>query len=309
MRVTKDIHLIECPLQKIFTGVYAILGDRIALFDAGLPESPESTIFPYIESLGRDPSEISLVIMSHGHDDHFGGAKAIKERSNATVAAHIKDAAYVESPNKLWLDLHRRFPKYYPQPKEEEISAGEKMGVKVDILLEDGMTIDIGPFIARVVHTPGHTDGSICLYDEKRKLLITGDSVQGRGTVLQSGPLIYGDLDAYLESINRLKLLDPNMMLLDHQYLPMESAILGKFEAREMLKESIRCVESISKLILYSVKSNRIIDTAHLVEEIKAVYGTATSMSPCSIVEAALRSLEIRNEIKRFNDDKWVPSY
>jgi glyoxylase-like metal-dependent hydrolase (beta-lactamase superfamily II) len=308
MKITEDIHLIKCPLQKIFTGVYAILGDRITLFDAGLPDSPESTIFPYFKSLGRDPSEISLVIASHGHDDHFGGIKAIKEKSNARVAAHAKDVAYIENPPKLWHDLHRRFPKYHPKPKEEEISIGKKIGVKVDIQLEDGMMLDLGPFRARVIHTPGHTDGSICLYDEKRKVLLTGDSVQGRGTILQSGPLVYGDLEDYLESINKLKLLDPNMMLLDHQYLPMESAILGRSEAREILEESIRYVESIVKIILDSINSNRMIETTHLVEKIKDTYGTATSMPPCSIVDAVLRSLEKRKQIRRFDNGKWVSS-
>lgn len=307
MKITEDIHLVKCPLQSIFTGVYVVLGDRISLFDAGMPASPESTIFPYLKSLGRDPSEISLVIASHGHDDHFGGIKAIKEKSGAIVAAHTDDAAYIEDPTKLWIDLNRRFPAYHLKPTADELSEGGKMGVKVDRLLEDGMIVDLGTFKARVVHAPGHTKGSICLYDEERKIIFTGDSVQGRGTVLQSGPLIYGELDEYLGSMERLKSLDPDTMLLDHEYLPMNSAVLGRVEALKILEESIKCVGEISKFILDKINSSHMAEFYYLVDEVKALHGAnPASMSPCSIVDAVLKSLEKRQLIKRSGLDRWI---
>jgi len=300
MKITEDVHLIECPLENIFTGVYAILGKRIVLLDAGLSTSPENAIFPYLSGIGRDPSEISMVIVTHGHDDHCGGTAAIKRASGARIAAHASDAAYVENPARVWLDLHRRYPRYHPKPDVEEGN-----GAKVDLLLRDSMRIDLGPFEAEILHTPGHTDGSICLYVEKRRMLFTGDSVQGRGTVLQSGPLVYGDVEDYLSSMKRLKSLEPKEMLLDHQYLPLNKAVLTGDEVLRMLDLSIKCIEEISEMILKSIKSCSM-DMDQLVEEVKAVYGVSTaSMTPCSVVDATIRSLRRRGLIK-VHEGRWM---
>jgi len=304
MKVNDDVHLIECPLEEIFTGVYAILGEGVVLIDAGLPNSPEATIFPYLRSIGRDPSDISLVVITHGHDDHCGGAAAIVKASGARIAAHADDAAYVSDPAKLWLDLHRRFPRYHPRPTAER-----SVGPKVDLLLEDGMRIDLGPFEAEVVHTPGHTDGSICIYDREGKMLFTGDSVQGRGTTVQSGPLVYGSIGSYVSSMMKLKALDPETMLLDHQYIPLDRAVITGSDVAGMLDMSIKCVEEISEAVLKSINSKNPADTDRLVEEVKAIFSAnPTSMSPCSVVDAALRSLQGMGSIVSSGPDRWEPA-
>jgi glyoxylase-like metal-dependent hydrolase (beta-lactamase superfamily II) len=302
MRIAQDVHLIECPLEGIFTGVYAILGEGIVLLDAGLAASPETVIFPYLRGIGRDPSEISLVIVTHGHDDHCGGAAAIKRAAGAKIAAQDQDVPYVENPTRLWRVLHRRYPRYYPKPAAEE-----GKGTEVDLLLRDGMHIDLGPFEVEVVHTPGHTDGSICLYAGKRGMLFTGDSVQGRGTVLQSGPLIYGEVEDYLSSMERLKSLDPKAMLLDHQYLPLDRAILVGDDVMRMLDLSIGCMEEISAMILNEIRSHAM-DMDQLVEKVRAVYSAnPAAMSPCSVVDAVLRSLQKRGLIQGFDAGRWEP--
>jgi len=303
MKVNEAVHLIECPLENIFTGVYAIIGEGVALIDAGLPDSPETAIFPYLRGIGRDPSDISLVVITHGHDDHCGGAAAIVKASGARIAAHPADAAYVENPAKLWLDLHERFPMYHPRPAVERCA-----GSNVDLLLEDGMRLDLGPFEAEIVHTPGHTDGSICIYDRKGRSLFTGDSVQGRGTVVQSGPLIYGSMEDYVSSMMKLKALDPRTMMLDHQYLPLDGAVITGTDVAKALDVSVKCVEEIAEVILKSIDCKNSADMHQLVDEVKAIYGvTPTSMTPCSIVEAALRSLQRRGSISRSSSGRWVP--
>jgi len=301
MKVNEAVHLIECPLENIFTGAYAILGDGITLIDAGLPDSPEAAIFPYLRGIGRDPSDISLVVITHGHDDHCGGAAAIVKASGARIAAHPADAAYVENPAKLWLDLHERFPRYHPKPEVER-----RAGADVDLHLEGGMRLDLGPFEAEIVHTPGHTDGSICIYDGKGRSLFTGDSVQGRGTVVQSGPLIYGSMEDYVGSMMKLKALDPETMLLDHQYLPFDRAVITGTDVGKMLDLSTRCIEEIADLILESIKSRGSADTDQLVEEVKAIFGVApTAMAPCSVVDAVLRSLQGKGSIVVSGPGRW----
>jgi glyoxylase-like metal-dependent hydrolase (beta-lactamase superfamily II) len=68
--------------------------------------------------------------------------------------------------------------------------------------LEDKFRFDIGSFLLEVIHTPGHTSGSVCLYEVNRKLLFTGDTIFARGTlsyISESGSI--GD---YINSIGRL---------------------------------------------------------------------------------------------------------
>jgi hypothetical protein len=183
------------------------------------------------------------------------------------------------------------------------------VGARVDILLEDGMRIDLGPFEVEVIHTPGHTDGSICLYEKGRGILFTGDSVQGRGTSLQSGPLIYGELDDYLGSMSRLRSLRPELMLLDHRYYPMDSAVLKGPEVNTVLEESIKCVGEISDLVLKSINSRSSTDADQLVAEVRAVHGASpTSMSPCAVVEAVLRDLQRKSLIRGSDVGGWRPA-
>lgn len=210
MRVLEDVHYVECPLYEDFTGVGIILGDRgIVLVDAGTRGSLKDFVFPYLKGLGRRPEEIELVIITHEHGDHFEGLQELREFSSAKVAAH-------------------------------EV-ASRHIGESVEIILKDGERLVAGNLQLEVLHTPGHSEGSICLYEPKLRLIFTGDSVQGNGTIIQ-GIAIYTDWDAYLRSMERLSQLPIEILISAHRYRPMEKAILKGEEAREFIVESIRQV-------------------------------------------------------------------
>ncbi|MEM3046457.1 MAG: MBL fold metallo-hydrolase, partial [Candidatus Bathyarchaeia archaeon] len=89
---------------------------------------------------------------------------------------------------------------------------------------------------------PGHSPGSICLYEPRLRLLFTGDSVQGNGTVIQ-GIALYGDRDVYLNSMKRLRQLPVETLVAAHRYRPASGAVLRGEEARAFISESIRQVE------------------------------------------------------------------
>ena len=97
MKVSEHIHAIKIPFQiqisqgKIverFVYVYLIYGEEICLIDSGVTSS-EQIIFDYIRQTGRNPNEISLIILTHSHPDHIGSALAIKKASGCLVAAHL----------------------------------------------------------------------------------------------------------------------------------------------------------------------------------------------------------------------------
>ena len=129
-----------------------------------------------LRRLGLSPKQIRLVVLTHYHPDHSGALKKLVKDSGVAVAIHRTEAGFIngqeQAPNPftspLLAGMARPFlPWLHTDP------------VPVDYALEDG---DILPFPeeVRVIHTPGHTQGSICLYLPSHHLLIAGDALQNR---------------------------------------------------------------------------------------------------------------------------------
>jgi len=210
LKVLENVHYVECPVYEEFTGIGIILGERITLVDAGTKGSFRDVVFPYLRGLGRRPEEIELAVITHEHGDHFEGLPELKEVSRVKVAAHE--------------------------------AAARRIDGGVDMLLSDGQRLRAQGLELEVVHTPGHSMGSICLYEPRLRLLFTGDSVQGNGTIIQ-GIAIYGDRDVYLSSMRRLSQLPVETLIAAHRYRPASGAVLRSEEARSLIFESVRQVE------------------------------------------------------------------
>jgi glyoxylase-like metal-dependent hydrolase (beta-lactamase superfamily II) len=136
------------PGGDIWANSY-IAGD--ILIDAGVPPM---AIEPY-----RDT--IRTIVLSHCHYDHIANIKSISHMCKVRIAIHRKDAAgLVEDEKSLAFHFGARSP-----------------GILPDLVLEDGDFI--GDF--QIIHTPGHTPGSICLYSEQDGVLISGDTVFSDG--------------------------------------------------------------------------------------------------------------------------------
>lgn len=115
-----------------------------------------------VEALARKEEVIvRCVINTHGHFDHVGADAAMKAAFNAPVAIHSKDVPLMAEAHEHGIFFG------IETPKQSE----------PDILLEDGQAIEFGPLTLRVIHTPGHTKGGVCLYLEKEKVLFTGDTL------------------------------------------------------------------------------------------------------------------------------------
>jgi len=157
-------------LPDFRANVYLLLGERITLVDTGWPRNAKR-ILSYLSSLGYEPSDVSNIVLTHCHIDHCGGAAEVKERTKATVAAHRNDvgciygvASYPTPRGILGVALRIVKPFLRLQP------------VEVDLPLSDGMEVPNSGGL-RVIYTPGHTEGSICLYHPKLKVLFSGDTV------------------------------------------------------------------------------------------------------------------------------------
>lgn len=124
---------------------------------------------------------IHLVANSHGHIDHIFDNAAIKQASGAPLAIHPDDAYRLSGDNVYGLEVE-------PSAADRELVEGD--------------SVDIGQLRFRVLHTPGHSEGSVCLYEADRALLLSGD-VLFRGSYGRTD-LPGGDDGQMVASLTRL---------------------------------------------------------------------------------------------------------
>ena len=198
MQVTEHIHALRIPFKLLvsegkildrFVYSYLIYGKQLCLIDCGVSAS-DSIIFDYVKKTGRDPEEISLLVLTHSHPDHMGGSLAIKRQTGCRVAAHVDAKPWIED-----IELQ-----YRERPIFNFHSLVEGP-VQIDQDLEDGDVVDLADGqTLRVIHTPGHSKGSISLVFGEEGALFSGDAIPMSG-----GVPIYEDVVSSIRSIRRLK--------------------------------------------------------------------------------------------------------
>ncbi len=199
MQVTPHIHALKIHFKipagpggrtiDRFVYCFLIYGESVCLIDSGVAGS-EKIIFEYLARTGRNPKEIDILILTHSHPDHIGAAAAIKEATGCTVIAHMAERRWIED---ITLQERER-----PVPG---FAALVWDPVSVDHPIEDGDIIKLGGGLEVIVlHTPGHSKGSLSLYVPEDMALICGDAVP-----LEGGLPIYEDAKASVESIRKLR--------------------------------------------------------------------------------------------------------
>jgi glyoxylase-like metal-dependent hydrolase (beta-lactamase superfamily II) len=150
--------------------------NSVILVDAGFSDEDADLILDRITSIGRRPEDISMCILTHPHGDHIGGLKKLRSQASFPVLIHGKDEAY--------------FEKAY--------------GSKPDRLLDDNEVLpEFGSI--EIVPLPGHTPGSVGLYLQPLKALVTGDAILSAGEHLVVSPVyLCSDPEAAGESVRKL---------------------------------------------------------------------------------------------------------
>jgi glyoxylase-like metal-dependent hydrolase (beta-lactamase superfamily II) len=183
------LHRVTGPVS---TNVW-ILGDEASreamCIDAATPSVDWITA-----SLAERGWTLKLVVSTHRHWDHIGDNAAVVDATGATLAAHLLDRHGLERPS---------FTMPPPFPLVPSVPALD---------LAEGSVIRFGGITLDVLHTPGHTEGSVCLLAESERLLFSGDTLfQGAwGRTDLPG----GSSDQMVESITRLASLDPDLTVL-----------------------------------------------------------------------------------------------
>jgi glyoxylase-like metal-dependent hydrolase (beta-lactamase superfamily II) len=105
--------------------------------------------------------QVKQIVITHAHIDHVGGAMKLRAATGAPILLNQNDYALLKmlDVQAAWIGV--------PQPGE----------VAIDRSITTGESVSAGSHTAQILHTPGHTEGSICLYFEPEKKLIAGDTL------------------------------------------------------------------------------------------------------------------------------------
>jgi hydroxyacylglutathione hydrolase len=207
MKIKGNIHLLRIDFnirlspEKVlprFVNVLLIFGEKITLVDTGVKGSEEK-IFAYIAENDRSYSEIDRVILSHSHPDHIGSAARIKELTGCRILAHPAE--------KIWIENISTQEKERPVPGFSNLV---DKSVKIDEFIEDGQILDFGNGqIAKIIHAPGHSAGSVNLFFQNEKVLFTADSIPLKGDIPN-----YDNARQLLDSLNTIEKNSDYEMLL-----------------------------------------------------------------------------------------------
>ncbi len=187
------------PLQENCIVVYDELSKDCLIVDPG---ADGDKIYKYVENLN-----VRAILATHGHLDHVGQVGYLKKIFNVPFYMHKEDEFLINNnifPNFSFIVKAT----YCPKP---------------DIYLKEGDILNFGNIFFKVIHTPGHTPGSVCFYNDKEKVLISGDTLfQGSiGRVDLPG----GDGKKMEESLKKLiQLPDDTVVYPGHGY----STTVGK---------------------------------------------------------------------------------
>jgi len=194
--------------------VFLVVEKELTLIDVGLYGS-SAQIVDFINQLGRSVEEIGLIIITHNHFDHMGGLAELRELTRAKVAAHgagiLNTDEELPFPGGRGVGKLLRFRPFSSLRKHLALKPED-----VDILLEGGEVLEpLGGL--RVIHTPGHSPGSISFYSPGNRLLIVGDAlVRSRRSLRLPHKMVSIDREQAIDSVREMAKLDFDILCFGH---------------------------------------------------------------------------------------------
>jgi len=233
--VTPGIYWIKLPIDAeggpAHINAYLIRGDiGYLLVDSGWnTDSSFGTMHNSLVKNGLGFEEISQILITHVHPDHYGMAGRIKKLSGATIAMHPIEKEFIE-PRYVHMEelLHQtdRMLVDNGVPRDDIVKLRDAtVGLEhyivptpPDITLRDGETVTTGEFTFRVIWTPGHSSGHLCLYEPEKKILLSGDHILPRITpnISVHPQSIENPLGRYIKSLQEMRQLDAELILPGH---------------------------------------------------------------------------------------------
>lgn len=296
MQITGHVHALKTPFAlpirpgvsiPRFVYVYLLYGEKeVWLVDTGVAGS-ENVIFDYLKSTGRSPGEIAQIVQTHSHPDHIGATRAIQCATGCAVASHQTEKPWIED---VELQFRRR-----PVPGFHTLVGGS---ARVDRLLGDGdvRRLDGGPALT-ILHTPGHSIGSISIWIEAERTLICGDAVP-----LPGGIPIYEDAVQSVRSVERLMGIPGIEVLLSSWDEPRRSP-------HALLAESLSYLRRIEATVLHAAGQDPAPEPMDLCKQVLADLGLPEVAANPLVARTFMAHLNARPSIHPCDADDFEVIY
>jgi glyoxylase-like metal-dependent hydrolase (beta-lactamase superfamily II) len=176
-----------------FVNTYLVRGDAgYTLVDCGWDTADCFAVLEgQLRALGVAVADLRTLVVTHIHPDHYGLAGRLKRLSGAGLVLHRLERVYLES---RYADVHGLLEEMAEWLRangapQSEVDLLRRSGLALldrvtlalpDRTVEGGERLDAGPYDFELLWTPGHSAGHICLYERRRKLLLSGDHVLPR---------------------------------------------------------------------------------------------------------------------------------
>lgn len=183
-------------LDKLEVGVYGancyIVGDKVtgeaAIIDPGGDGDKILTV------LDNNKLKLKYIFLTHGHGDHIGGLNEIKNKTDAPILIHQEDLYLLKDKNK----------------NHSAMMGGNVVEMTADSYVKDGQILQLGELNLRIIHTPGHTKGGICIH--VKNVVFTGDTLFANS--IGRTDLDGGNFQTVIQSIKeKLMILDENTIV------------------------------------------------------------------------------------------------
>jgi glyoxylase-like metal-dependent hydrolase (beta-lactamase superfamily II) len=201
------------------TNSYALGGSDVLLVEPATPYDDERAEWlAWARGLVSQGRHLIALVATHHHPDHVGGAAFLSRELGVPLWAHERTVARLMEPS----------------------APAGAAGAKIERTLADGDAIDLAgptPQRWRVLHTPGHAPGHVCLHEERAGVAVVGDMVASEGTILIEPR--DGDMAEYLAQLDRLAGLGAAVALPAHgQPIDEPAKLFRHYVAHRLARES-----------------------------------------------------------------------
>ena len=219
MKIDKGLYVLELGTEERRMHLTLIFDDEnVILIDAGLPAQLQY-IREEMNKAGVEFERINKIIITHHDLDHIGSLASVINNSHnkIEVLAHSEEKPYIEGdkmPIKYTQERLSSIPEDRRNAMIEQIRTLKKS--KVDRTIEDEEELNYCGGI-KIIHTPGHTLGHICLYLEKYKTLVSGDALNVvNGKLVGPKPEYTFNMTQAMESLKKLTKYDIEKVICYH---------------------------------------------------------------------------------------------
>lgn len=184
------MEVIRIPLGELQTNCYIIstISNNCFIIDPGFDS------YKILEEVKKNGYIPKKIILTHGHFDHTGALADVKLETNAPAYAHESEVEMFSDNEKNLAILFNHI---------------EYKNSEIDIVVGDGDEIELDDICFKIIHTPGHTKGSVVLLEDTHKIMVTGDTLF-KGFI--------GRTDMYGGDINQLKTSLEKLYCFDSEY-------------------------------------------------------------------------------------------